>query len=176
MPLLRNDSSIKEIERFYCAIKGIEKVRIEPTIMTMVIMYNSQEISKKKIHQYITLFFRQKTWKPVQPIIIYSTQGLRKAIIRSAVTGLLLLVALIKKRFINQIDVFDYLVVISTAHTVLSHGEEDRYKHPDILTGIISLFSLGASNLLHVCIVTWAVNVLEILHDIKWANQRPILL
>ena len=108
--------------------------------------------------------------------MIYSKQGLRKAIIRSAMTGLLLLVALIKKRFINQMDVFDYLVVISTAYTVLSHGEEDQYKHPDILTGIISLFSLGASNLLHVCIVTWAVNVLEILHDIKWANQRPILL
>ena len=101
--------------------------------------------------------------------------GIRKAIIRSAVTGLLLLVALIKKRFINSIDAFDYLVVISTAHTVLSHGK-DRFKHPDILTGIISLFSLGASNLLNVCIVTWAVNVLEILHDIKWTNQRPILL
>ena len=100
----------------------------------------------------------------------------KKAIIRSVVTGLLLLGALIKKRYTSKIDVFDYLVVISTAHTVLSHGEEDRYKHPDILTGIISLFSLGANNLLHVCIVTWAVNVLEILHDIKRANQRPILL
>ena len=167
---------MKEIERFCCAINGIEKVRIESTIMTMVIVYNSQKVSKKKIFQYIALFFRQKTWDSVQPIMIYSKQGLRKAIIRSAMTGLLLLVALIKKRFINQMDVFDYLVVISTAYTVLSHGEEDQYKHPDILTGIISLFSLGASNLLHVCIVTWAVNVLEILHDIKWANQRPILL
>lgn len=173
--MLRNDSSLKEIEAFYSAVTGIEKVKIEPIIRTMVIMYNTEKISKAEIFQYITLFFQKRTWDPVQSIV-HSTPGIRKAIIRSVVTGLLLLGAVIKKRYTSKIDVFDYLVVISTAHTVLSHGEEDRFKHPDILTGIISLFSLGVSNLLHVCIVTWAVNVLEILHDIKRTNQRPILL
>ncbi|KAA9030618.1 HMA2 domain-containing protein [Niallia endozanthoxylica] len=174
VPLLRNYSSFDVIERYYCAIKGIEQVRIEPAIMTMVIIYNTQKISKREIFQFIALFFQQRNWDPVQSIFINSTPGIRKAIVRSAVTGLMLLVAVIKKRYTRKIDVFDYLVVISTAHTVLSHGESDRYRHPDILTGIISLFSLGASNLLHVCIVTWAVNVLEILHDIKRANHRPI--
>lgn len=174
--MLRNYSSPKGIEAFYCSVTGIEKVKIEPIIKTKVILYNTEKISKEKIFQYITSFFQKKTWDPVQSVMAHSTPGIKKAIIRSVVTGLLLLGALIKKRYTSKIDVFDYLVVISTAHTVLSHGEEDRYKHPDILTGIISLFSLGANNLLHVCIVTWAVNVLEILHDIKRANQRPILL
>ena len=173
--MLRNYSSPKDIEAFYCSVTGIEKVKIEPIIKTMVILYNTEKISKETIFQYMNLFFQKKTWNPVQSMV-YSTPGLRKAIIRSAVTGLLLLGAAIKKRYTSKIDVFDYLVVISTAHTVLSHGGEDRYKHPDILTGIISLFSLGASNLLNVCMVTWAVNVLEILHDIKRTNQRPILL
>ena len=176
IPSLRNYSSPKEIEAFYCTVTGIVKVQIEPIIRTMIIKYNTEKISKEKIFQYIILFFQEKTWDPVQSIMVHSTPGIRKAIIRSVVTGLLLLGAVIKKRYTSKIDVFDYLVVISTAHTVLSHGGEDRYKHPDILTGIISLFSLGASNLLNVCIVTWAVNVLEILHDIKQTNQRPILL
>ena len=175
IPLLRNDSSLKEIEAFYCAVTGIEKVKIEPIIRTMIIMYNTEKISKEKICQYIILFFQKRTWDPVRSIV-HSTPGIRKSIIRSVVTGLLLLGAVIKKRYTNKINAFDYLVVISTAHTVLSHGGEDRYKHPDILTGIISLFSLGVSNLLNVCMVTWAVNVLEILHDIKRTNQRPILL
>ena len=174
--MLRNHSSVKEIEAFYSTVTGIENVKIEPIIKTMVIMYNTEKISKEKIIQYIILFFQEKTWDPVQSIMSHSTPGIRKAIIRSVVTGLLLLGAVIKKRYTSKIDVFDYLVVISTAHTVLSHGGEDRFKHPDILTGIISLFSLGASNLLNVCMVTWAVNVLEILHDIKRTNQRPILL
>ena len=99
--------------------------------------------------------FQKKTWDPVQSVIAHSTPGIKKAIIRSVVTGLLLLGALIKKRYTSKIDVFDYLVVISTVHTVLSHGEEDRYKHPDILTGIISLFSLGANNLLHGPLTYW---------------------
>jgi hypothetical protein len=174
--LLRDHSSVKEIEALYSTVTGIENVKIEPIIKTMVISYNTEKISKEKILQYISLFFQGKTWDPVQPIMSHSTLGIRKAIIRSVITGLLLLGAVIKKRYTSKIDVFDYLVVISTAHTVLSHGGEDRFKHPDILTGIISLFSLGANNLLNVCMVTWAVNVLEILHDIKKTNQRPILL
>ena len=174
--MLRNHSSVKEIEAFYSTVTGIEHVKIEPIIKTMVISYNTEKISKEKIFQYIILFFQEKTWDPVQSIMGHSTLGIRKAIIRSVVTGLLLLGAVIKKGYTNKINAFDYLVVISTAHTVLSHGGEDRFKHPDILTGIISLFSLGASNLLNVCMVTWAVNVLEILHDIKQTNQRPILL
>ncbi len=41
---------------------------------------------------------------------VHSTPGIRKAIIRSVVTGLLLLGAVIKKRYTSKIDAFDYLV------------------------------------------------------------------
>lgn len=158
------------------AIKGIRAVRIEPIIQTMVIMYEEGEMTKQKIFQYISLFFHHESLDPLDPIMVNVTPGIRKAIFRSLVTGFLLMVAFVKKRYTSRIDVFDYLVVISTAHTVLTHGGTNRYRHPDILTGIISLFSLGAGNLLHVCMVTWAVNVLEILHDIKRTNKSPILL
>jgi hypothetical protein len=173
--MLRNHSSFKEIEMFFSAIRGIRDVKIEPIIQTMVIVYNEREVTKRKICQYISLFFRHESLDPLDPIIVNVTPGIRKAVFRSLVTGFLLLVAFVKKRYTSRIDVFDYLVVISTAHTVLTHGGTNRYRHPDILTGIISLFSLGASNLLHVCMVTWAVNVLEILHDIKRANKSPII-
>ncbi len=161
---------------FFSAINGINDVRVEPIIQTMVINYNDRELTKHKICQYISLFFHHESLDPLDPIMVNVTPGIRKDIFRSLVTGFLLLVSFVKKRYTSRIDVFDYLVVISTAHTVLTHGGTNRYRHPDILTGIISLFSLGTGHLLHVCMVTWAVNVLEILHDIRRANTSPIII
>ena len=176
MPVLRNHSSFKEIESFFIAIEGITQVRIEPLIQTMIVEYDSTIISKQRICHYTSLFFRHESLDPFDPLFVNVSPGIRKAIFRSIITGVLIIGAFIKRRYTSKIDVFDYVVVISTAYTVLTHGGDNRYRHPDILTGIISLFSLGIHNLLQVCAVTWGVNVLELLNDIKRANQSPNLL
>lgn len=173
IPMLRNQSSHNEVEMFFSAIKGIQTVKVEPIIQTIVIVYNERELTKAKIFKYISIFFRHESLDPLDPIIVNVNPSIRKDIIRSLISGLLLFLAFLKRRYTNRIDLLDYLAVISTAHTVLTHGETNRLRHPDILTGIITLFSLGTSSLLHVCLVTWAVNVLEILHDVNRANQQP---
>ena len=57
--------------------------------------------------------------------------------------------------------------MIATGYAVLSHGTKNKLHHPDILTGILSLGSLGPANILHGALVTWAVNVLELLHEMQ---------
>ena len=63
-------------------------------------------------------------------------------------------------------DLFDYLVVISTSYTVLSHGE-NRLSHPDVLTGIVSMASLGAQNIISVSLMAWFVNLIEVLIELR---------
>ena len=60
-----------------------------------------------------------------------------------------------------------YSAVIATGYAVLSHGTNNKLRHPDILIGILSLGSLGPANVLHGAMVTWAVNVLELLHEMR---------
>ncbi|WP_375537119.1 hypothetical protein [Alteribacillus sp. HJP-4] len=66
----------------------------------------------------------------------------------------------------------DYAVVISTAYTLLSHVE-NKFRHPDVITGILSMLSMGAGNILQVVMVTWAVNVLELLNE---ASKNKLVL
>ncbi|MBM7705064.1 HMA2 domain-containing protein [Metabacillus iocasae] len=175
IPTLSNRKKHEEIERFFAEMKGIISVKIEPIIQTMVVTYQKVDITKQRLLRNLSLFFHHEKLDPLDPIMLNIKPQIRKELLRSFITGALILIAYAKRFYTSRVDAFDYIVVITTAHTVLSHGNEQRFRHPDILTGIISLFSLGTSNLLHVCMVTWAVNVLEILHDIKRTTHRSAI-
>lgn len=150
------------------SIKGISQVRIEPIIHTMVIHYDKNELNHKHVLRYVSLFFQQfhLESRPIMP----KRDDLRSELIRSFVSGVLLLATFLRKNVPHRPDLFDYLVVISTSYTVLSHGE-NKLSHPDIITGIFSMVSLGTQNILQVAFFTWIVNLIEVFNDLRRSKQ-----
>ncbi|MBY0123767.1 HMA2 domain-containing protein [Bacillus sp. S/N-304-OC-R1] len=170
IPALSDKNDYLNIEHMFSALNGIKKVRIEPIIHSMVIEYEPHSISRNVILRYISLFFRQTQFDPLDRLMVQVTPDIRKDFLRSLGAGCLILIAYLRKGISPVPDFFDYAAVISTAYTVLSHGE-NKMRHPDVITGIISMFSLGPQNILKVAMVTWAVNVLEIFNDMR-RSQR----
>ena len=151
------------------SIKGIEEVRVEPIIKTILIYYDTTKRRVTDILQYLTMFFPQTNQEP--SLQLFSTrEGIKKDIWRSILSGSLLLIALLRKNIKTHPDMFDYLAVISTSYTVLSHGE-NKLRHPDVLTGLISIVSLGSHNILQLALATWIVNFVEVFNDIRRSSQ-----
>ena len=172
IPILKQMDEYASIAELFESIKGVRRVRIEPIIQTMLIEYDPQEIDKRIVLRNVGLFFNQISED--MGFMMDPKGNLRGDLLKSAVSGVLLLIAFLRKNGSMRPDVFDYLVVISTSYTVLSHGE-NRLGHPDVLTGIISMVSLGAQNILKVSLVTWLVNLIEVLSDIMKENNKPIV-
>ncbi len=168
IPALANTKEYSAIEEMFESIRGIDSVRIEPIIRSIVIQYNSSELTHKHVLRYISLFFQQTNIDPYREIP--ERENLRKDLFRSLVSGCLLLAAFLRGNIGGRPDAFDYLVVISTSYTVLSHGE-NKLSHPDVITGIISMLSLGAQNILQVAAVTWIVNLIEVFNDLRRSKQ-----
>ena len=173
IPALENLND-KEVQSLFSSLKGIEQVRIEPIIQTMMIQYNSDEISRNHLLRCVTLFFKHGTFNLLDRFMGHVKPNVRRGVIRSLIAGGLLLASYLQKSSFNHPTVLTYCAVIATGYTVLSHGTTNKLHHPDILTGIFSLGSLGPANILHGALVTWAVNVLELLHELR-ENQVAYL-
>lgn len=158
---MRDHNSIKDM---FESITGIEHVRIEPRIQGMIITYDHQEIDKRLVLKDIGLFFSQAE-DGVLPKNM-DRKHILIALAKSIVSGILILIAYLRRNGRVTPDLFDYLVVISTSYTVLSHGE-NRLSHPDVLTGIISMVSLGAQKILSVSLMAWFVNLIEVLVELR---------
>lgn len=166
IPALIDKKEHDQITQLFSAIKGIEGVRIEPLIQSMVISYNPILMTKKLVLRFVSLFFKQTRFDPLDDFMVTISPTLRKNFLRSLVTGFLLLLAYLRKSSMHAPGFLDYAVVISTAYTVLSHGQ-NKLRHPDVITGIVSMLSLGTGNILHVAALTWAVNILELFNDMN---------
>ncbi|MCD8509884.1 MAG: hypothetical protein LRY73_08470 [Bacillus sp. (in: Bacteria)] len=151
----------------FSSLNGVKKVRIEPIIQSMLIEYEEETIERKTLIQYVSIFFENIYIDPINNFMGKVTPSVRKDLFRSIISGALLLLAFTRKSVRPRPDIIDYAVVISTGYTVLSHGNQGQSKlgHPDIITGIITMLSLGTQNILQVSLVTWFVNLFEILHD-----------
>ncbi|MCA0982861.1 hypothetical protein LCL89_02250 [Halobacillus yeomjeoni] len=172
VPALIDKREHGQINDMFSSMHGIDHVRIEPVIQSMTIIYNGDQINKKVILRFVGLFFKQTRFDPLDNLMVNIAPAQRKDFLRSLFTGFLILIAYLRKTKVQIPGVLDYAVVISTAYTVLSHGE-NKLRHPDVITGIVSMLSIGTGNILHVAMVTWAVNVLELLND---ANKSKLLL
>ncbi|WP_338448498.1 hypothetical protein R4Z09_20040 [Niallia oryzisoli] len=166
IPAIENQN-YEEVQSLFSSLKGIEQVRIEPIIQTMLIQYNSDEISRNHLLRSVSLFFHQGTFNPLDRFIGHIKPNVRRGIFRSLIAGGLLLVAYLQKSSYKHPTALTYCAVIATGYAVLSHGTKNKLHHPDILTGILSLGSLGPANILHGALVTWAVNVLELVHEMR---------
>ncbi len=82
-------------------------INIEPLIQTIIGEYDSTIISKQRICHYTSLFFRHESLDPFDPLFVNVSPGIRKAIFRSIITGVLIIGAFIKRRYTSKIDVFD---------------------------------------------------------------------
>ncbi|MFJ5714088.1 HMA2 domain-containing protein [Neobacillus sp. NPDC093127] len=170
IPALKNNTAYITIERMFSSLKGINKVRIEPIIQSMVIEYEPDVVGRNMILRYISLFFRQSRFDSLDRFTFQAGPDLRRDVFRSLCTGFLILTAYLRKGFSPRPDILVYAAVISTAYMVLTHGE-NKFRHPDVITGIASMFSLGISNILQVAMITWAVNALEIFHDMRRSQK-----
>ena len=159
-------SAIKDILQ---SIRGIEEVRVEPIIKTILIQYDASKRHVKDILNYLTMIFSQNH-EDTSMQLFSTREEMKKDIWRSIISGSLLLIAFLRKKVKTHPDIFDYLAVISTSYTVLSHGE-NRLRHPDVITGLISIVSLGSHNILQLALATWIVNLVEIFNDIRRSSQ-----
>ncbi|RBW68758.1 HMA2 domain-containing protein [Bacillus taeanensis] len=165
IPALWDKQQHEEIENMFSSLSGIKAVKVVSVIQSMTVEYDHSVIKRNTILRYLNIFFQQSGYDPLDQVLMQVKPHIRKDLIRSLVTGVILLVAYTRKIANPTPHVLDYAALISTAYTVLNHGKK-RLQHPDVLTGIVSMLSLGAQNMLHVSMVTWAVNVLEIFNEI----------
>lgn len=149
------------------SLKGIKNVRIEPIINSMLIEYDLKVTDRKRVLRYVSIFFKQTFLNPIDNLITGVKPTIRRDIFYSFLSGVLLLASIARKTSKTTPDVLDYIVMTATAFTVLSHGETDKLKHPDVIAGLISMLSLGPSKIHQVSAITWGVNLLEILLDMS---------
>ena len=133
----------------------------------MMIRYNSDEISQNHLLRCVSLFFHQHPLNLLDGIMGHVKPNVRSGLLRSLIAGGLLLASYLQKSPFKQPTALTYCAVIATGYAVLSHGTKNKLHHPDILTGIFSLGSFGPANILHGALVTWAVNVLELIHEMR---------
>ncbi|MFJ5623340.1 HMA2 domain-containing protein [Peribacillus loiseleuriae] len=167
IPALGKNQDYEEIQTIISSLRGIQDVRIQPIIQTMLIQYKSDEISRTQLLRCVSLFFHQQPVNPLDNLMLHVKPKVRGDLFRSLVAGGLLLFAFIQNASFKKPTVLAYGAVIATGYAVLSHGTNNKLRHPDILTGLLSLGSLGPANMLHGAMVTWAVNVLELLHEMR---------
>ena len=167
IPGLGEREDLKAVEKLFSSIEGVWRVRIEPLIYSMLVEYDNQIMSKHELLQYISIFFKQIRYDPLDDLMVNVKPGLRRDLFRSLLTGVLLFIAYTRKTSASRPDMLDYLVSISAGYTVLSHGTTDKLKHPDVITGLVSMFSLGTNNILQVASITWLVNLFELFQDLK---------
>ena len=174
IPALGIDQEYEETKTMFSSLRGVQDVRIQPIIQTMLIQYNSDEISRNHLLRCVSLFFRQQPFDPLGNLMVHVKSNVRESLFRSLIAGGLLLVAYIQNASFKQPTALTYGAVIATGYAVLSHGTHNKLYHPDILTGILSLGSLGPANMLHGAMVTWAVNVLELLLETRKRDNKII--
>ena len=167
IPALRKNQDYEALQTVFSSLKGIQDVRMEPIIQTIRIQYNTDEISRNKLLRYVSFFFRQQPYYPQHNFMGHVNPKVRGNILRSLIAGGLLLFAYIQNASFTEPTPLVYGAIIATGYAVLSHGTRNKLGHPDILTGILSLGSLGPANMLHGAMVTWAVNALELLHEMR---------
>ena len=171
IPALRKNQDYAALQTMFSSLKGIQDVRIQPIIQTMRIQYKSDEISRNQLLRYVSLFFRQQPYQPLNNLMVHVKPKVRGYLLRSLVAGGLLLCADSQNASFKEPTPLVYGAIIATGYAVLSHGTRNKLGHPDVLTGILSLGSLGPANMLHGAMVTWAVNALELLHEMRDENK-----
>jgi len=163
VPTLKQVHDPMLVQETICLIGGINSVRIEPIIQSIVVTYDETKLHYKQVIEFVQLSVYQYYEK--SPLALdQAKKDMRNSLIKSAVSGILLLAAATRKTVRSTPDVYDYLAVISTSYTVLSHGE-DKISHPDVITGIVSMLSLGSKNIIQTATLSWFVNLIEIFND-----------
>lgn len=167
IPSLAKNRNHEELQTMISSLRGIRNIRIEPIIQTMLIQYKPDQLSRNQLLRYMSLFLRQQPYDPFSNVMGHVKPKVRGALLRSLVAGCLLLFAYIQNSSFKEPTPLVYGAIIATGYAVLSHGTHNKLGHPDILAGILSLGSLGPANMLHGAMVTWAVNALELLHEMR---------
>lgn len=171
VPALAGRKDYEQINKLFTQVKGIRSVRIEPIINSIVIEYNGDVIERNTVLRYISIFFYQSSYSPIDHILPPMKSNIKESLFYSLVTGALLFVSLLRKKTGSTPDMLDYLTMISSAYTVLTHGGgKDKLKHPDVIAGIVSMVSLGPNNITKASAISWGINLLEVLVDL--ARQK----
>ncbi|OEH85236.1 hypothetical protein BHU72_06430 [Desulfuribacillus stibiiarsenatis] len=172
VPALSGRKDLKYIMQLFTAVHGVNYVRIEPRIHSILFEYEKQVIDRNTILKHVTVFFNQIAFSPIDDIMVNVKPKVRRNLFSSLLTGAILFIAYARKTSSPRPDVLDYTAMISTAYTVLTHGGTNKLKHPDVIAGIVSMLSLGPSNILQASAISWGVNLLEILFDMSKEDAK----
>ena len=91
------NQNYEEIQSIFSSLKGIQHVRIQPIIQTMLIQYKSDEISRNHLLRCVSLFFHQQPFHPLDNFMVHVKPSVRRGLFRSLIAGGLLLVAYLQK-------------------------------------------------------------------------------
>ncbi|GMA64550.1 hypothetical protein NZD89_04300 [Alicyclobacillus fastidiosus] len=169
VPKITDHPDLRSVRQLIKSIHGVESLRIQPVICTLVIHYNRNIISRMDLLNKIFLILRDTQANVYSNFLGAQSSIIKQDLLRSMVSGSLLLLSYLLRRTGRRPDILDYSAVISTAYTVMNHGT-NKLRHPDVITGFISILSLGTSNILKVTLLTWVVNFLEIIADMNRGN------
>jgi hypothetical protein len=164
IPDLRERKDYQSIEKLFASLKGVTDVRVEPLVHSMMLKYDRETIIRNVLLKYVSVFFKKIRYGPLDDLMVHVKPTLRRDLFRSVISGILLLIAFSRKTTGARPDMLDYAAAVSTAYTALSHGT-NKLRHPDIIAGIISMFSLGSVKILQGAAITWAVNLFEIIYE-----------
>lgn len=175
IPVLSNYHKYEEIKTAFTPIKGVQDIRIQPIIKTMLIHYKVEEISRDQLLKCVSLYFLSQPSPPFNYVRGHTLPKIRQSLVNSIIAGGLLLLAFIQGTTFKQPTALAYGAVIATGYAVLSHGTQNKLRHPDVLTGVLSLTSLDPANMLRGAMITWAVNALELLYDMHQIKQLNLV-
>ena len=66
----RENQDYEEIQSIFSSLRGIQDVRIQPIIQTMLIQYKSDEISRNHLLRCVSLFFHQQPFHPLNNLMV----------------------------------------------------------------------------------------------------------
>ena len=85
IPALRENQNYEEIKSIFSSLKGIQHVRIEPIIQTMLIQYKSDEISRNHLLRCVSFFFQQQPFNPLDSFMSHVKPTVRRGLFRSLI-------------------------------------------------------------------------------------------
>jgi hypothetical protein len=164
----------RQITYSLSARQGIISVRTEPRISTVVVYYDQAALSFDQVIRILSVFELYDDGQLLSRDFWQQSASLRRAVQRSAVSGVLLTMSYATHFLQHPNALLDVFTTIFTGYTVLSHGDrkQGRIRHPDIITAFITSFALGPTKMTEVALTSWIVNALELIQDYHQLNEH----
>ncbi|MGM9928909.1 MAG: HMA2 domain-containing protein [Bacillus sp. (in: firmicutes)] len=168
LPTLAKQKDVSSIEKIFESIEAIKTAKIQPITKSMVLYYDKHKMNEIDIFRYVNLYFSVDRTTPAVPV----KKDMRKEINHSILSGGLLLASYWRKNAAVNTTIFDYLMVMTTSYTVASRSE-NRMTQPDLIKALVAMVSSGTGGTLQAALVTYILNILQVLGNARMQARLP---